>query len=83
MHMHMIRADNTAQYPNIFRITNLDQKFPATLFYITLKDLVPVLGNPYEVNGHTTDRMAAISIFIHNYSFRGLCKHKNHKMSST
>ena len=57
MHVHVVRTYYPLEYLDAVGLTNLDQKFTAAHLYITLQNLITILGNPYYVTGQLAYRM--------------------------
>jgi hypothetical protein len=64
MDMHMVFTYNTFKYLDIFRITNLLDKFTASLPDIALQNFIPIFYNPNYVRSKPRYRVAANSLFF-------------------
>jgi len=61
MHMHVIFTYHPFEYPDILRITNLDDQISASFLYLTSEYMVSIFGNPYNMSLHLTDGMTTSS----------------------
>jgi hypothetical protein len=72
MHVNMVLAHDTAQYPNILCIADLDQQLSTALLDISRQHLISIFGHPNEVNRQPRNRVTTVSIIAHGHSFCSL-----------
>ena len=65
MHVHMVFTHHTLQYPDIFRVTDLDEQLSTSLLYLTSEHMKAVLGYPHKMHRQPGDGMPPIAVFAH------------------
>ena len=66
MHMHVVFTYYTFEYPNIFRIADLDDQIAAPHFNLSLQHVVSVLCHPNYVYCESRNAMAVVAIVLHS-----------------
>jgi hypothetical protein len=65
VHVDVILTDHSAQNPHVLGVTDLNQKFPASLLNLTLQNVKPILCYPNHMHGQPANRMSPVSLLFH------------------
>jgi hypothetical protein len=69
VHMHMVLAYDSLEYPHVFRVTDLHDQVSTPHFDFTLQHMVSVLCYPHDVGCQSRDAVAIVAILLHSHIF--------------
>ena len=69
MHVNMVFAHYTFEYPHVLGVTDLHEQVSTPELDVACQHMVTVLRDPNDVCCQPSDRMAAVPILFHRHDF--------------
>ncbi len=69
VHVHVVFADHTFQYPHVLDIADLHKQIPAPYLDVAHQHVVPVLSDPDDVRPQPRDGVPAVPVVSHGRDF--------------
>ena len=65
MHVDMVFAHYSFEYPDIFRVADLDEQLSTSELHVSFEHMIPILRRPDQMRRESRDRVAAMPVLFH------------------